>query len=179
MAHKLIITQSSQFSTKIIYALLIPLVVVTSAFKCPSNLQPTHRTNNGCYCSSIGTNEYQINCQKNNTPLFDVSIKSNDFVRIQCRGTDRWYDGFYGEKFKIGRVTKFTFDNCQLPGVVNSAKVIRNLGVTGVEYLKYERLIGKLSKDDFMVFPDVKMLVLNENDLGEVDIDLLRGIHLN
>lgn len=106
---------------------------------------------------------------------FDLTIQRHDRLVVECANAPDWSDFMLGESIGVGQVKTLVFTSCAPPGKEHSERVTGLLGVSGVEQLKFLILNGTLVRDDFAVYPDLKNLILSNNDIGKVSVDLLEG----
>lgn len=153
----------------IVAALSLALLIhSTDAFNCPDNRQ--------CYCFEEAPSEFRVHCGRPNaTQMFDLSIQRHDRLVIECANSPDWSDFMLGSSLEVGDTKTLVFTGCSPPGPKNAVRVAEQLGVTGVDNLKFVILNGSLSREDFTAYPHVKNLILSNNDLGNVTEDLLRG----
>ncbi|XP_058801642.1 protein toll-like [Phymastichus coffea] len=149
--------------------LLLLLALAAWAFNCPDNRQ--------CYCFEEAPAEFRVHCgQANATQMFDLSIQRHERLVIECANSPDWADFMLGSSLEVGAVKTLVFTGCSPPGPANAERVAAQLAVSGVETLKFVILHGSLARQDFTAYPDVKNLILSNNDLGNVTADLLRDL---
>ena len=152
--------------------LILPLLAVfiftlTDAFNC-------HRSRQYHYYKET-PDEYQVKNITSKISAFELTVQRPDRLVVACTNSSEWSDFLFDPPIDVGVARTLVFTTCAPPGAEYSQKVVDLLGVSGVEQLKYAVLNGSLTREDLKVYPNLKKLLLSDNDLSNVTADLLKG----
>ena len=151
-------------------ALLLLLVGASAGFSCPDNRQ--------CYCFEESAAEYRVHCATGNGSAaagFDLMLQRRERLVVECANAPDWADFMLGSPIDAGPARSLVFTSCAPPGPAHAQRVAKLLGVSGVETLKFVILNGTLAREDLAAYPELKNLILSNNDMANVSVDLLRG----